>query len=177
MNIQGTTVTGIVLLATEFRDFCVHATMLPPLTLIKCNGCYQYFLVRHVITLRIGELVIACHHEVRDNVIYLSRRDFPHNCICGEPLIHQVCSRTEEEVNNRRGGLHTIGDVLVRGLWGIQNESIIGVRVRDSESDTYKNEPIKPLLDREIGGGNKIKTSTARITTSNGNVFFICSFC
>ena len=39
------------------------------------------------------------------------------------------------------------GDVLIRVLWEIQTDAIIGVIFGDSEADTYRNEPMDKLLD------------------------------
>ena len=46
-----------------------------------------------------------------------------------------------------REGLDTRGDVLIRGLWEIQTDSIINVIFGDSGVDTYKYDLMDKLLD------------------------------
>ena len=46
-----------------------------------------------------------------------------------------------------KGGLETRRDILIRGLWESQNYTIIVIIFGDSDADTYKNYPMKPLLD------------------------------
>ena len=60
--------------------------------------------------------------------------------------MYQYRSIAEEEVRKRRGYSETRGDVLIRGIWESHNESIIDIRLGDSDYDTYKKEPEKPLL-------------------------------
>ena len=54
---------------------------------------------------------------------------------------------SEEDAPQGRGGLETRGDVLIRGLWEIQTDVIIGVIFGDSSANTYKYEPIDNLLE------------------------------
>ena len=42
--------------------------------------------------------------------------------------------------------METRGDVLIRGLWEIQNDVIIDVRFGDADMDTYKYDPMDKLL-------------------------------
>ena len=43
--------------------------------------------------------------------------------------------------------LKTRGDVIIRGLWDRQTDAIINVKLGDSDTDTYKFEPMETLLD------------------------------
>ena len=68
--------------------------------------------------------------------------------VFNEPVIHQGCRILEEEASQGRGGLETRRDVLIRGLWKIQTDTIINVRFGDANTDIYKNEPMDNLLAR-----------------------------
>ena len=52
-----------------------------------------------------------------DEILYLSLRAFPSQCIYGEPLINQGRIISGEEVRQVRGELETRGDVIIWGLW------------------------------------------------------------
>ena len=116
--------------------------MYTPLTFKKNDGCNTSLYVRHALRLRNGGLVIAHHNEVHGKLLYLSWQPLPSHCVCGKHLIHQGCSRSEEEVNQGRGGLKTRGDVPIRGLWERQNDSIIDVKFGDADVHTYRNDPM-----------------------------------
>ena len=63
LSLYGTTVTGAVLTATEFRDFsCARYNVNPPNIQNKCNGCMKNFLMRHVLIFPTRGLVIARHN-------------------------------------------------------------------------------------------------------------------
>ena len=95
MNVWGTTVTGTVLLAMEFRDFwfkCYNVTT--PNLKNRCNGCSQYFPVRHILRCRHGGLVNARHKKANAELpLPFTARPTPPpptQCVHGEPLIYQV---------------------------------------------------------------------------------------
>ena len=65
-----------------------------------------------------------------------------------KPLIHQGRSRSEGGRYHRRIITETQGDVLIRGLWEIQTDDIIDVRLKDSDADTYVKEGMDTLFPR-----------------------------
>ena len=76
MNVQDTTVTGTVLLATEFRNFYAPVIMLPsppPNLQSNFDGCAISFDLRHVLICCKRGLVITCHNKVCDELLYLVR--------------------------------------------------------------------------------------------------------
>ena len=121
--------------------------MLPPPNKRKCNGCSHSISVRQGFSYGNGGLIITRYNKLRDNILYLARQDFPSHCVRGEPLIHQVYRRPEEELCQGGGILETRGDVLIWGLWEIHTDDIIDIRFGDLDADTYKNEPMDKLLD------------------------------
>ena len=62
-------------------------------------------------------LIISRHNKVRDKILYLDNQYFPYNYVQGKTLIHQGHSISEEVVDQGRGGLKTIDDILIWGLW------------------------------------------------------------
>ena len=71
-------------------------------------------------------------------LIYLAQRDFPDNCVHGEPLIHLGCSRSDADIRQGGSGLDTQDDVLIQGIWEIQNDAIINIIFGNSDTDIYR---------------------------------------
>ena len=114
-----------------------------------CDRCGTAFRVTHALSCSIGGLVIARHNEIRDELLYLSRRAFTSASVRAEPLIHQ--GRTRSKLEIRQGSdkhKDTREDVMIRGLWDRQVDAIIVVKLVDADADTYKYEPMTSLLAR-----------------------------
>ena len=133
---------------TEFWYFlCTHYNY-PPLNLqIHCNGCDTAFGVTHALRCSIGGLVIACHSEICEKILYLSSPAFTPPLIHAKPLIHQGRTRSEQDI--RQGSdkyKETRGDVMILFLGDQKVETIIDVKLGDADTDYYKNEPMAELL-------------------------------
>ena len=79
-----------------------------------------------------------CHNEIRDELLYLSRRAFTSESLRAKPLIHQGRTISEQEI--RQGSDNhkdTIGDVVIRGLWDRQFNAIIDVKLGDADANMY----------------------------------------
>ena len=115
LSVRSTTVSGTVLSATEFWDFLCARYNVSILNLQShCNGCVTAFGVTHVPSCSIGNLVIACHNEIHDELLYLSRRAFTSASVRAKTLIHQ--GRTISEQEMRQGSdkdKERRGDVVV----------------------------------------------------------------
>ena len=95
LSVWGTTVSGKVLYATEFRDFlCTRYNVTPINPQSHCDRCGIAFGVIHTLSYSIGGLVIAHHKKIRDKLLFLSRRAFTSAYVCAEPLIHQGLTRS-----------------------------------------------------------------------------------
>ena len=93
MSIHGTPVSYTVLYATEFWDLlCAHYNVSPLNLQIHFDRCGTTFGVIHALSCSTGVLVIARHNEIRDKLLYLSRRAFTSASVRSEPLIHQGCA-------------------------------------------------------------------------------------
>ena len=93
-------------------------------------------------------IFIACHNEAREKLIHIVKCAFSWNCVCREPLIHQGCSRSNEEMHHRRGEKYIGGDSLIRGLQERQNDAIIDFRFGGADCSTYNKDPMIILLNR-----------------------------
>ena len=101
LNVRGTTVTGTLLVATEFRDLlCAHYNVTPLSPQSNCDGCSTSFDLRHALSCRKRGLVIARHNEVHDELIYLDRRDLNSADVWWELLTHQGRIISEMEIRH-----------------------------------------------------------------------------
>ena len=105
----------------------------------RCDGRGTAFRVTHTLSCIIGGLVIAHHNKIRDELLYLSRRDFTSASVRAEPLIHQGRTSSEQEI--RQGSdkdKETRGDVMIQGLWDCQVGAIIDVKLGYADFYMYK---------------------------------------
>ena len=67
LSVRGTTVSGTVPCATEFRYFLCSRYNVSPVNLQShCNGCGTAFRVTHTLNCNISCLVIVLHNGIRD---------------------------------------------------------------------------------------------------------------
>ena len=99
----------------EFQDFSCACYNVSPVNLHRhCDKCGTAFGVTHTLRYSIGGLVIARHNKICDEILYLSQRAFTSASVHVEPLIHQGCTRSEQEI--RQGSdkdKETWGDGMV----------------------------------------------------------------
>ena len=139
-SIRGTTVSGTVFSATEFWDFlCKRYNVSPLILQSHYDGCVTVFGVAYALRCNTDSLVIVRHKEIRDKILYLSQHAFTSASVCAKPLIHQGCTRSEQEI--RQGSdkdKEMRGDVMIRGLLDRHVEAIIDVKLGDADADSYK---------------------------------------
>ena len=103
----------------------------------------------HTLSRIIVRLVIARHNKISDKLLYLSRRSFNSESVLSEPLIHQGCTRSEQDIRQGNDNHQdTRWDMMVRGLWYRQVDAIIDVKLVDADTYTYKYKPMTSLLSR-----------------------------
>ena len=137
-NVWGTTVTGKVLLATEFCDFlCAHYNVPPSNPHRKRNGCGTSFNIYHTLSWCKGGLVIARHNKMREKILYLAWQSFTSEAVRAEPLIYKVRNRSEREIRQGSDKLETRGDVMIWGLCYQHTDAIINVKLGDVGTDSY----------------------------------------
>ena len=142
-----TRISGTVLSATEFCDSYAHSTILPPSTPIATATNGTAFEVCHILICNKGVLVIARHNEVHDKLLYLAWQDFTLASVRARPLICQGCTISEREIcQGSDKEQDTWGDVMIRGLWDQQSNSIIDVKLNNADADSYKHDPMAALL-------------------------------
>ena len=84
-----------------------------------------------------------CHNEV----YYISLWAFTPALVCAEPLIHKVRIRSERDIRQGSDKVKQIrGDMMIRGLWDQQAESIIDVKLGTADTDSYQYDPMAALL-------------------------------
>ena len=92
--------------------------------------------MKHTLICNIGGLVITRHKEIHDKPLYLSQHAFTSESVRAKTLIHQ--GRTISEQDIRQGSekeKETRGDVMIQGLWDIQVDAIIEVKLGDADAD------------------------------------------
>ena len=124
------------------RFLCAHYYVNPPNLQIKCDGFLQTFSVRHAPSFSNGGLIISPHNKIRYNIIQLSQKSFPPNCICNEPLIHKGRIISEGEVYHGSSITETRGDILIRGLWERQMDAIIEIIFGDDDTETERTDKL-----------------------------------
>ena len=103
----------------------------------------------HALSCNIGVLVIACHKNICDELLYISRSAFASASVRTKHLIHQGHTRFKREI--RQGSdkqKDARGVVMIRGLWYFQVDVIIDVKLGYADTDTYKYDTITSLLAR-----------------------------
>ena len=89
------------------------------------------------------------HNKIRDEILYLYQRAFTSASVRAKLLIHQVRTRSEQEMRQGSDKDNETGvDVMIQGLWYLQVDTIIDVKLGDSDTDTYTYEPMTALLTR-----------------------------
>ena len=125
LSVTPSHVSGTILSSTEFRDaLMLRYTRVPSNLPPSCDGCGESkkFDVNHALNCKKGVLVTARHDEIRDELKYLLEHVFSSSRIRCEPMI--------------------------RGFWDKSTDTIIGVRVTNLDSKSYKNLPPKKTLER-----------------------------
>ena len=115
LRVRVTKVSGTVISATKFLDFlCAHYNAFPLNLQIHCDGCGTIFRVTQTLSCSINGLVIACDKRIRDGLLYLYRCDFTPASVRSEPLLHQVCTISEQEIRQVSDkDKETWGDVMI----------------------------------------------------------------
>ena len=170
---RGITVNGTVLAATQFRDFYVIVTMLPPPNLQKqSDRCMQTFLVRHVMSCPNGGLVITRHNEICEKIIHFAKQYLFPNCVRGKTLIHKGHRISEKEVRQRGSAPETCDDVYIRELSEIQTEEMIDVKFRDDDAHFWNT----VIMDKLLSGWKKINKKNHGQACYDQRRYFLCFY-
>ena len=125
---------------------CAHDDVKPPNLQRKYNRCDTYFDARHTLSCSKGGLIIACHNKMHGKLLYLAQRALTYAFVCGKPLIHHDHIILEEGIRHGSEILETRCDVLIQGLWELQTNAIIDVKIGDADADICMFEPTDKLL-------------------------------
>ena len=69
------------------------------------------------------------------------------SAVCAKTLIYQGHRISERDIRQESQKLETRGDIMIRGLWDRQNSTVTGIKLWDSNTDTYRFDPMAALLD------------------------------
>jgi len=155
-------VNGTELSRQEWRDSLLLRYSLSPLDLpSKCDGCGGEFSINHAHSCKHGGLVILRHDEIKRELIDLSSMALRPTAVRDEPLITPVPNQqTSQRTMNQQSGNNASvedptrdgdrGDINIRGLWKAQHETIVDVRITDTDAKAYRHtEPANVLRNGE----------------------------
>jgi hypothetical protein len=127
------------LTATEFRDALSIRYGRPLLGCPGfCDGCGQQFSLQHALSCKKGGLIILRHNEIRDAVGDLSSLSWKD--VRREPVVR--------EANDMQNTTALIADLGVRGVWEPQRETLLDIRVTDTDASSYVALPVRTILER-----------------------------
>jgi hypothetical protein len=110
---------------------------------IKCDGCGDEFSINHALKCKYGGLIILRHDEVTRELIELGTMALRPAAVRDEPLItsqtNNPNSKNNPPVDNPSNDGDR-GDILFRGLWTNQHETIVDIRVTDTDANAYKHQ-------------------------------------
>jgi hypothetical protein len=133
---------------------------LSPLGLpLKCDGCGDDFSINQALKCRYGGLIIFRHDEVTRELIELGTMALRPAAVRDEPLITPVPKQHPTQTNNPNTTINPPvddpsndgdrGDILFRGLWKNQHETIVDIRVTDTDANAYTHQNPHDVLRRQ----------------------------
>ena len=160
LTILPTFVNGTELSNHEWRDSFLLRYSLSPLGLpLKCDGCGVDFSINHALKCKYGGLIILRHDEVTRELIELGTMALRPAAVRDEPLITPVPRQHPTQTNNPNSTNNQPvddpsndgdrGDILLRGLWKNQHETIIDIRVTDTDQHAYRHQNPYDVLKKQ----------------------------
>ena len=160
LTLQPTFVNGTELSSHEWRDSFLLRYSLSPLGLpLKCDGCGDDFSINHALKCKYGGLIILRHDEVTRELIELGTMALRPAAVRDEPLITTVPKQHLSQTNAPHSKNNPPvddpsndgdrGDILFRGMWKNQHETIIDIRVTDTDANAYKHSNPYEVLRRQ----------------------------
>ena len=109
-----------------------------------CDGCAAPFTVEHGLSCKKGELVSIRHDDVRDEAGALAGQTLTTGKITYEPSISygRNLTASQPEVPQSIGnqlGAKARSDVPVHDLWERGDESVLDIRITDTDANLYKD--------------------------------------
>ena len=158
MTVQGSIVTGTLLVDAWFRNFLyAYYDVTPPLPPRKCDEWSLSFYVHHGLRCINRGLVIAHNIKVRGELLYIARRAFTLNCVCGSYIRGGATWRQEVTFSSKAYG---------KAILTPSPTSYLEMLTRIYTS----------MIQRKsswLVGRRKIIISKVRTTTSNGRFFSV----
>eukprot|EP00978_Attheya_sp_CCMP212_P047372 scaffold421334_cov62-Attheya_sp.AAC.3 len=138
---------GCILSDLEFRDglrlrYAMTLQNLPT----HCDVCNAKCNIDHALNYKKGELVIARHNKVKDELGFLATLATSPNAVCDDPFIFpgraangegncesNSCPHVQSSTNNEGDQ----GDLLLRGIWERQTHCVVDVCIANVDSGSY----------------------------------------
>jgi hypothetical protein len=162
LSAMPSTVNGTELSSQEFRDnLLIRYGRTPGDLPTQCDGCKAKFTLQHALECKKGGLIHMRHNEIVGELMEWTAKAMSNSAVRVEPLIKMdsnadtdkaelptTCDNNPPEMIPAKDGLR--GDILVRGLFQRGLESIVDVRVTDTDAASYRNrDPAKILANQE----------------------------
>eukprot|EP00923_Selenidium_pygospionis_P002843 GHVN01004364.1.p1 GENE.GHVN01004364.1~~GHVN01004364.1.p1 ORF type:complete len:695 (+),score=78.46 GHVN01004364.1:2-2086(+) len=122
--------------SVEFRDAIALRYRMPVANLpAVCDGCQQKCDIDHLLSCKVGGLVVRRHNEVRDTL----------GDLCAKALGRQVIREPEiVRSDGEREGL--VADLAVRGVFQPQTEALFDICVIDTDAQSHLNKTPAEVL-------------------------------
>ena len=174
LTVRGTAVTGTVLLAIWYRDFCVHIIMLPPPT-FKRNVIFAQNIFPHVTDLSVDVEGLSLHVIMRCMTILSTLNDDTYHLT----VYTEIPSSTRDASYRRRS--YVTGNSVQRLDETSSYRDYGKLKLMPSLTSYLVTPTVTPTKMRQlnrsyIGGEKKIRTSMVIIDTSNGHIFLLFFF-
>ena len=174
LGVIPSTVNGTELSAQEFRDnLCMRYARSPGDLPKHCDGCiskhreHNPFTMRHALQCKTGGLITVRHDEIAGELMDWAAKALTNSAVKPEPYIqldHIAAKNSakqpqpKKQTNNpptmppdlqpTKDGER--GDIVIRGLFQRGLESIVDVRVTDTDANQHCNQdPMKALATQE----------------------------
>eukprot|EP00957_Ditylum_brightwellii_P159564 12146622-Ditylum_brightwellii.AAC.1 len=112
-----------------------------------CDGCGKKFGLKHALDCKTGGLITARHDELRDKLCVVGTQTYSPAAIRDKPYIkngrncniwsHEATDNSPVRIIERKKGEEEgelRGDLSIRGLWNRQTDTIIDVRITNSDA-------------------------------------------
>jgi hypothetical protein len=163
LSVMPSTVNGTELAPQEFRDnLLIRYGRTPGGLPTQCDGCNAKFTLQHALECKKGGLIHMRHDEIVGELVDWATKALYTSAVRVEPLIQMDSAAAGADKakqpttsdNNPPRKLAAKdgdrGDILIRGLFERGKETIIDVRVTDTDAASYRNkDPDKVLATQE----------------------------
>ena len=162
INVVPRTANNSVLGKDEFRDMIMLRYQITPKDLpTVCDGCGKKHSLHHALQCIKGGLIGGRYDDYRDDLGLVAGQAYSPSSIRDDPRVKkgretedrskkldpqdaQVTTITNKD-KQKDDGLY--GDLLIRHLWQSNTDTIIDVRITDTDAKSYISRPLESVLE------------------------------